>query len=603
MSSRQSSRILPLALLLTICLTSVSLAERPAATKLFPKETLAYVNVPDAKEFSKRLKQTSMGQMLEDPQLKPLADDLYGTLGAAFGRVQEQVGASLDDLWSIPQGEMALAVITVPAAEEGNPPVLGLMAFLEAKESLPILMKMIDKGAAALEKNGANKTIETVDDTKVTVYEMPGDGARPNRPRIVYFEKDGALALCSSLQVAKVMLDRWKGGEGESLAQNESFAAIMKRCKGEKGEEPQLTWFVDPIAATKAATVGNAGAQIGLALLPTIGLDGLKGLGGSVALATETFDSVVHFHLLLDNPRDGVIEALAVGSGDITPERWVTSEAASYATIYWDVNKSFRTIAKLVDSFQGEGAVARGLRRPLERVGLDLEQDILPALDGGRFSYVSWIEQPATATSQGNLIGLKVKDPEKFQAVLDKIVARFEGNLTMESFGGKTYWEITGGRNNADGADGIGPRNVRPCFGMVGDYLLLTDRVSLFRKAVTTEGGDTSGALSSSLEFKLIASKIGRQPGGARPGMITFNRPEEGMKFLYDLANSDGARQGLKNQAEGNEFFRSLQNSLEKNPLPPFKVLQQYLAPAGGVLTDDETGFHYTTFNLKRKRD
>ena len=37
------------------------------------------------------------------------------------------------------------------------------------------------------------------------------------------------------------------------------------------------------------------------------------------------------------------------------------------------------------------------------------------------------------------------------------------------------------------------------------------------------------------------------------------------------------------------------------DPLPPFPVLAQYLAPGGGMLTSDETGIHYTGFVLKRK--
>jgi hypothetical protein len=35
--------------------------------------------------------------------------------------------------------------------------------------------------------------------------------------------------------------------------------------------------------------------------------------------------------------------------------------------------------------------------------------------------------------------------------------------------------------------------------------------------------------------------------------------------------------------------------------LPPFEVLQRYLAPGGTVVVDDETGLHYTDFSLRRK--
>jgi hypothetical protein len=73
------------------------------------------------------------------------------------------------------------------------------------------------------------------------------------------------------------------------------------------------------------------------------------------------------------------------------------------------------------------------------------------------------------------------------------------------------------------------------------------------------------------------------------------------MKLLYDLATSETTKQNLARQAENNEFFKRLDDTLKKNPLPPFKVLAKYLAPAGAMMTQDETGFHYMSFGLKRK--
>src|SRR5690606_7497141 len=107
-----------------------------------------------------------------------------------------------------------------------------------------------------------------------------------------------------------------------------------------------------------------------------------------------------------------------------------------------------------------------------------------------------------------------------------------------------------------------------PCVGLVGDYVLVTDRKPLLERAIVTQS-DASKSLASELDFKVIASKIGRLTSGVKPGLITFNRPEEGLRFLYDLANSDQVRNGLRNQAENNDFFRNLNGALEKNPLPP----------------------------------
>ena len=73
------------------------------------------------------------------------------------------------------------------------------------------------------------------------------------------------------------------------------------------------------------------------------------------------------------------------------------------------------------------------------------------------------------------------------------------------------------------------------------------------------------------------------------------------MRFWYDLANAENTRKRLSEQAEQNRFFGSLNQALKDNPLPPFDVLAEYMAPGGGMLVNDDTGIHYTTFTLKRQ--
>ncbi|MFH1266305.1 MAG: hypothetical protein ABIK89_11305 [Planctomycetota bacterium] len=69
------------------------------------------------------------------------------------------------------------------------------------------------------------------------------------------------------------------------------------------------------------------------------------------------------------------------------------------------------------------------------------------------------------------------------------------------------------------------------------------------------------------------------------------------------LGVSDGVRGQLRQGTENNPFLKTLDTALEENPLPPFAVIQRYLAPGGAMLVDDETGLHYTSFSLRRKTD
>ena len=83
--------------------------------------------------------------------------------------------------------------------------------------------------------------------------------------------------------------------------------------------------------------------------------------------------------------------------------------------------------------------------------------------------------------------------------------------------------------------------------------------------------------------------------------MVQFSRPEEGLRFWYDLATSDNAKRRLASGAENNRYLQQVDQALKDSPLPPFAVLAKYMAPGGGMMVNDETGVHYSSFTLRRK--
>jgi hypothetical protein len=199
------------------------------------------------------------------------------------------------------------------------------------------------------------------------------------------------------------------------------------------------------------------------------------------------------------------------------------------------------------------------------------------------------------------------------------MMAKFPDTFEEKRYANATYYEMDAAamrqrrrrRADAEGTEAPsgdaqpereGPvqARIQPCMGIVGDYLLIADRPSFFEKVVAAKK-DGSQSLASDLEYKIIASKIRRQPGGAHPAMVTFDRPEMAMRMVYDLVESEDTRQQLADRAAENDFFSAVDKALRDNPLPPFGVLQKYMAPAGGMITDDETGIHYMGFSLRRE--
>lgn len=567
-----------------LAIAQPAVAQRPVAPKLLPVETLAILRVADTPLLIERFRQTSIGKIGQDESIKPLVSSLYATLKDAWGQIEEQVGLPLDQVLSIPQGEICVALVAIPDQRPGG------VFILDAKDKMFQVKKLLAKGEALLQERGGAKIVEQIEQQDVAVYSGPGNN------QFYLIERDGSIVIATTKELARAVLVAWNGGAEKSLADNDKFNRVMSRCAGAVDDPPHVTWFVDPIDAVKTFARGGFAAT-GLALLPVLGLDGLKGVGGSMTFSTGEFDDVTHLHVLLDTPRAGVMEAIAMKPGDSTPEIWVPNDVVSYTTLHWDVQQTFNVTARLYNSLMYEGALQEEVKRRIsDRIGVDVEKDIVPMLDG-RVTYAQWVEKPVKINSITNFVGFKVKDTRAVQPVLDTILAKYGNNLEKQRFGASSYWSIklppqTEERPNL--------RRPSPCFGLLGDYLIITDSTAAFRECVLTSSDLTRG-LANSLDYKLIASKIKRQPGGDSPGMVQFSRPEEGLRFWYDLATADNTKQLLARQAEENPLFGSVDKALKDNPLPPFSVLAQYMSPGGGMMVNDETGLHYSTFTLKRK--
>jgi hypothetical protein len=75
------------------------------------------------------------------------------------------------------------------------------------------------------------------------------------------------------------------------------------------------------------------------------------------------------------------------------------------------------------------------------------------------------------------------------------------------------------------------------------------------------------------------------------------------MRYMWDLAVQEQTKERLAKAGENNKFFSSLDSALKEHPLPPFSAVEKYFSPTGAILTNEETGFHYLTFTLKRKME
>lgn len=578
-----------LRLLLALVATSITAttpalrAERPSGPKLLPKTTLAYLRVADSQELIEAFQETAIGRLGKDEKIRPLVTQLYGSAAQAFSQIQDQIGVSLDEILNIPQGEVCVALV---GREKGEP---AFIVILDVGQNMPTVQKILDAALQEAVKNGNPKKTEEVNGVTLTIV----------NDEATICEREKTVLFSSSPDLIKEMLKVWDGDEeAETLSENLRFTTIMRSSLGTKDERPQVTWFVDPIELFTQLSRDSGGAQMALAMLPLLGLDGVKAAGGSIIFATEEFDSISYMHLLLDSPREGVLKMLAIESGEVEPEEWVPEDAASYMTVHWNFQQTLDELEKMVDQLRGEGFFSGMIKRRMsDPLGVDFQTEILDLLDD-RATHVSWFEKPAKINSGTNLVGIKLKDAGKFEKTLQAIFTRVGEPGTKKTYRGISYREFTPRRR--PNPEQVLVRQPSPCIAIVGDYLLLTDSAKCLEAAISAKR-DPSKSFADGLDYKLISSRIEQQLRSRQPGMISFSRPEESMRSFYDLATSPTTRRRLDELAPTNRAFKAINDALRDNPLPPFSVIAKYLAPAGGMLVSDESGIHYTAFGLKRE--
>ena len=612
----------PMVFIAAMALVSICLSFNPlqaqednvrlTAPKLFPDKTLAYIRIDDVSALREDLSKSSLGKMGNDDSLKPILSEFYGSLVRNTQQIQDAIGLNLDELLSIPSGEMAVALL----------PNVGGRARVESENTgenerrvnvrveRPAVAVMLDAGD---EISSVQVLLDRMDSaaSERMVHEEKERGGltlhrylNPNREReqFAYFIDGGVIVACSDAEYIELLADKWQGQleSAKTLADNRKFTGIMSRCVGTAGERPQVSFYADPWAMVRQFTPKSAGTTMTLAVLDSLGVSGIEAVGGSWIVAPPDFDSISHLHLQLSNPRRGVLSLLRPKSGSTQPEMWVPDSVASYSTINWDLNSTLQGIERLYNQFRGEDALDKEIFAQINKqLDIDFREDVLNNLQG-RVTILQGFVRPVTLNSGSNVYAIRLENVDFFKSkVLPKLITFIEQRteVTTESFGDLRVNVVRVGRQ----PQGNAPiRQPEICFTTVDDYAILADSKYMLRQVAACLNG-TEPPLVDSLEFQLIIDRITAQLQDRECSAISFARPEESLQLFYELARDPENIDRLRQISEGNGFFKALLAALDKHDLPPFSVIAKYLAPGGGFLVEEETGLHYMSFSLRRE--
>jgi hypothetical protein len=584
---------------------------RPATEDLLPETTVVYFQVDNVQETIPRMFGAGI---MEDENIAPFLERMYEEAETAYAEsVQDKVGMTLEQIRELPTGEMCVALI---APRRKNLEVLVAIELDTESESAQAALGATETWKDQLSDQGLTETIEA-DESGVEIYTFD----IPDAPRQAHaFVRDGWFVSCTSRDELAAILARWEGQEVKKvrpLSKNRKFVTIMNRCRDTKDIQPELRFFIDPISLARSGFRGNAAALAAMNFLPTVGLDGILALGGSAAFQSEQFNGVFHGHLLLANPRAGILEMLALKPGESKPQPWVPADASNYASTHWDPQQLVTEMEKLIDLINGEGEFqTNGVEALRDSVGLDLYTDIVEPLDG-RLTFTQWSNQDADylLNAVSNSVAVGLDDVDKAREVIDALIesAREQGRTAPKviDYEGVTIWVVD--RPNKERRErrekrvkermgDIPMRFAEPAFCLLDSSLVICDSVDMLKHLVDVSLGNAD-ALAQDDEYNEQMQTLLKAVGSDVPCAVTYSKPDGPIKDLVRLVNDDRSKAFLDSMSEIVPALGRLRIALDEQPMPDYEQLERHLKPAGMIVTTDDTGYHLLTFQYAGDED
>lgn len=560
-------------------------ADGIASERRLPPDVVAYGTIRSVNELKAEWFKTYFSKLFSEKELSDFWQELKTQWSTISDKVRDQTGLTLDEILTIPKGEISGAVM-----QTGGKPV-AFVVLIDIGDRRADVQKLLDKAAKTLTDEGAKRAETEFEDTNIISFSQmkeaeddDGNKGTPHEETLGYFLKDNYLVAGSSVESMKAVVSRWDGKSEKTLADKEVFKYIKERCRNKADDAaPPIMWFIDPINFLDVAlsTGDNPQAQTILGILPALGVDKLKGIGGTFNLAEGDYDTVGRTLIYIEPPPEKILKILDFPAIAQSPPKWVPAKVSTYFGLNWNVEGAYAAVANVWDSFQGDGALERmveELASSENGPGINIKKDVVDQLTGSVQIYGKTIEGKEDE-GESYIFGLGVKDEAAFKKSLASVanIPGFPGK-TREFRGGNIY-EISlgGGGDDDDGDGGTGSAGLA----VTHKYFMIATDVTLLEEVMRADADQDS--LVDSKEYRAVSKFFPPQSSS-----VGFSRADLQIKTLYETL-----RTGKADDLFGSDI------KIDFSKLPPFQTIQSYLTPTGSFIQPDDRGFFWLNFSLR----
>jgi hypothetical protein len=584
----------------------------PPPERVLPDSTIFVFKLNDAKKFREAFRGSHYGQLWYDPAMKDFRDDLGLKLEDATKPLKEKIGLGLREVLELPQGPVTVAVLS---RDDPKVPV-AFAVIADAGDNKDKMADALAKATKQAEESGAKASQETFNGLTLHILREPPDDKakekgqekgddKPPTFSLVWTQSESSFYFSlatpgSDVEVIKD-LTAHREGRDNSLASNESFTRTQAKIDS---AQAHVVWFLDVAKviklALKASSRGNEGQmQQNEVLMQELGVNGLKSVGGSFTFGTGHFDSLTKTFFLAPKPVQGLLKIFSFPTARLRPEPWVPASVASYQTFSWDLDNAYEAINELINKFQPGmlNLVEQQLVGPNGGQPLSFKNDFFGPL-GDRLTLVSDFKKPIKEDSQRYLLGIALEDAKAFQGTLNQIFQITQGAPRKREFQGTTIYDVDMPNMPNPNAAGAQPFKGSISFAIAKNTFFVTSDTTLLEQILRPGGS----ALEENAAFQSFIKEIPESISG-----MTFVRPEESTRLLYDLVKSGQYEKAVQQLFGANargprpQQIPQIGKVIANEKLPDFSAIAKYLSVGGSYSLMDDDGFTMTGFTLKRE--
>ena len=639
-SARALEKLLPVCLLLCLCL-SVG-AAIPSPEKLLPDDTLVMVTVPDFGKLREITRKLPLGQLWNDPAMKPFREHLASKWTDDFLKpLEHDLNIKFDDYASLLQGQLTFA-LTQNGWPGNHDQAPGLLLLFDAKEKSAQLKKNLADVRKKWTDAGKTLRTEKVRDIEFTVLSISSNDApatlrkffprssqvqevgddkeeakpAPAKSELVLGQFESLLIVGNAIKPVERIATHLTGGTSPCLGDQAAFQANQMSMFR---DSPCFGWanarsLVDALILATAKK-DNPDAPNPFDLKPEK-IVGALGFGGLKTLAFNFQDSNEGSLLQLsvgvpESSRQGLFKILAGEAKETSPPPFVPADAMKFQRWRIDGQKSWDTLQKMINDISPQWL--NGINFLLETAnsaakdkdpGFDIKKNLIGNLGDDMVSYekAPAAGAPAESHPPAALFLLGSPNPEQLASALKSILVYVSQQAATppeeREFLGRKIYSVA--MRPMGGFPGAAPGKATPQtlhYAASGGYIAFSTDVGMLESYLrsTESQGKTLRELPGLNDAAQKVTGPGASLFGYENQVETLRSFIEGLRrtSALDTNTTAGAAATLVPGALGVASPGQFKDWFDFSLLPPFDKLSKYFyfSVYGGSATVDGLSF------------